>query len=37
MIGMRERVARFGGRLNISSDADGHGTRVVAVVPLGTT
>jgi len=36
MIGMRERVARFGGRLNISSDADGHGTQVVAVVPLGT-
>jgi two-component system sensor kinase FixL len=37
MIGMRERIARFGGRLNVSVGADGHGTQVVAVVPLGTT
>jgi signal transduction histidine kinase len=37
MIGMRERIARFGGRLNVSLGAEGHGTRVVAVVPLGTT
>jgi two-component system, LuxR family, sensor kinase FixL len=34
LIGMRERVARFGGRLNVSPGADGHGTRVVSVVPF---
>jgi signal transduction histidine kinase len=36
MIGMRERIARFGGRLNVSLGADGHGTRVVSAVPFGT-
>jgi signal transduction histidine kinase len=32
--GMRERIARFGGRLSVGLGADGQGTRVVAVVPL---
>jgi signal transduction histidine kinase len=34
LIGMRERLARFGGRLSVGPGADGHGTQVVAVVPL---
>jgi signal transduction histidine kinase len=34
LIGMRERIARFGGRLSVGPGADGHGTQVVAVVPL---
>ena len=37
MIGMRERIARFGGRLNVSLGADGHGTRVASIVPLSTS
>lgn len=37
IIGMRERIARFGGTLNVSPDPDGQGTRVVAAVPLRTT
>ena len=37
MIGMRERIARFGGRLNVSLGADGHGTRVASIVPFSTT
>ena len=35
MTGMRERVARFGGRLSIGPGADGNGTHVVTVVPIG--
>jgi signal transduction histidine kinase len=35
VIGMRERVARFGGQLSVVSGPDGCGTRVVAVVPVG--
>lgn len=35
VIGMRERVARFGGQLSVASGSDGRGTRVVAVVPVG--
>jgi signal transduction histidine kinase len=34
LIGMRERIARFGGRLNVTLGPDGHGTRVVSVVPF---
>jgi PAS domain S-box-containing protein len=34
LIGMRERLARFGGRLSVGPGADGQGTQVVAVVPL---
>jgi signal transduction histidine kinase len=34
IIGMRERIARFAGRLNVSPGPDGHGTQVVVVVPL---
>ena len=37
IIGMRERVARFGGRLSVGQCTDGRGTRVVSVVPVGTT
>lgn len=36
MIGMRERLARFGGRLSVGPAADGLGTQVFSVVPLGT-
>ena len=35
LIGMRERVARFGGRLSVGPGAGGHGTQVVSVVPFG--
>ncbi len=35
LIGMRERVARFGGCFSVGPGADGQGTRVAAVVPLG--
>lgn len=34
IVGMRERVARLDGRLNVGPGPDGAGTRVVAVVPL---
>jgi signal transduction histidine kinase len=34
MIGMRERVARFGGQFSISLGTNRQGTQVVAVVPL---
>jgi signal transduction histidine kinase len=34
LIGMRERVARFGGRLSASPGLDGRGAQVVAVAPL---
>jgi PAS domain S-box-containing protein len=35
LIGMRERIARFGGHFSVGPGADGQGTRVAAVVPLG--
>jgi signal transduction histidine kinase len=35
LIGMRERVGRFGGKLSAATGADGCGTRIVAVVPIG--
>lgn len=35
MIGMRERVARFGGRLSADPSPHGCGTNVVSVVPFG--
>jgi PAS domain S-box-containing protein len=35
IIGMRERVARFGGRLRVGPGPDGCGTNVVSVVPFG--
>jgi signal transduction histidine kinase len=35
LIGMRERIARFGGRFSVGPGADEQGTQVVSVVPLG--
>jgi signal transduction histidine kinase len=35
LIGMRERVGRFGGQLSVASGADECGTRVIAAVPIG--
>ena len=34
LIGMRERIARFGGRFSVGPGADGRGTQVVSIVPL---
>jgi signal transduction histidine kinase len=35
IIGMRERVAHFGGRLSVGPRPDGRGTEVVSVAPIG--
>jgi signal transduction histidine kinase len=35
LIGMRERIARFGGRFSVGARVNGQGTQVVSVVPLG--
>jgi signal transduction histidine kinase len=37
LIGMRERIAHFGGRFNAGPGADGQGTRIAVVVPLGAS
>ena len=37
LIGMRERIARFGGRFSVGPGADGRGTQVVSIVPWGMT
>jgi nitrate/nitrite-specific signal transduction histidine kinase len=34
ILGMRERLLRFGGELSIASGEGGRGTRVCAVVPV---